>query len=60
MFSENIFGGVNFKLISEQIPNVAARGIAIDAGIQYHTGKNDQMHLGITLKNWGPKNGLSR
>lgn len=65
MFSENIFGGVNVKLISEQIPNVAARGVAIDAGIQYHTGKHDQMHLGITLKNWGPKmvyqgDGLSR
>lgn len=65
MFSENIFGGVNIKLISEQIPNVTAKGIAIDAGIQYHTGKNDQMHLGISLKNWGPKmsyqgDGLSR
>lgn len=65
MFSENIFGGINIKLISEQIPNVSAKGIAIDAGIQYHTGKNDQMHLGIALKNWGPKmsyqgDGLSR
>ncbi|MDZ4666194.1 MAG: PorV/PorQ family protein [Bacteroidota bacterium] len=55
MFSENIFGGINVKLISEQIPNVSAKGIAVDAGIQYHTGKYDQMHLGITLKNWGPK-----
>lgn len=65
MFSENIFGGVNFKLISEGINNVSARGIAIDAGIQYHTGKYDQIHLGVTLKNWGPKmsyqgDGLSR
>ncbi len=65
MFSENIFGGFNVKLVSEQIPNVVARGIAIDAGIQYHTGKYDQMHLGIALKNWGPKmafqgDGLSR
>jgi len=65
MFSENIYGGVNVKIISEQIPNVSARGVAIDAGIQYHTGKYDQMHLGITLKNWGPKmsyqgDGLSR
>lgn len=65
MFSENIYGGINVKIISEQIPNVSARGVAIDAGIQYHTGKYDQMHLGITLKNWGPKmsyqgDGLSR
>jgi hypothetical protein len=55
MFSDNIYGGVNFKILSEQIPNASARGIAIDAGIQYHTGKYDQIHFGIALKNWGPK-----
>jgi hypothetical protein len=65
MFSDNIYGGFNVKLLSEQIPNAAARGIAIDAGIQYHAGKNDQIHIGIALKNWGPKmyyagDGLSR
>jgi hypothetical protein len=65
MFSDNIYGGINFKIISEQIPNVAARGMAIDAGIQYHSGKYDQIHIGIALKNWGPKmryvgDGLSR
>ncbi|MCC6369450.1 MAG: PorV/PorQ family protein [Bacteroidia bacterium] len=65
MFSDNIYGGVNFKLVSEQIPNASARGMAIDAGIQYHTGKYDQIHIGIALKNWGPKmhyvgDGLSR
>ena|SRR6218665_2876380 len=65
MFSDNIYGGFNIKLLSEQIPNVSARGIAIDAGIQYHTGKYDQIHIGIALRNWGPKmryqgDGLSR
>ncbi|HQQ93342.1 MAG TPA: PorV/PorQ family protein [Bacteroidia bacterium] len=55
MFSDNIYGGINVKLISEQIPNVNARGIALDAGIQYHTGKYDNIHVGIALKNWGPK-----
>lgn len=65
MFSDNIYGGINFKLISEQIPNASCNGIAIDAGIQYHTGKDDQIHFGISLKNWGPKmsyvgDGLSR
>jgi hypothetical protein len=54
-FSDNIYGGINFKIISEQISNVSARGIAIDAGIQYHTGKYDQIHFGIALKNVGPK-----
>jgi hypothetical protein len=65
MFSDNIYGGINVKLLSEQIPNAAARGMAIDAGIQYHTGKYDQIHFGIALRNWGPKmryvgDGLSR
>lgn len=65
MFSDNIYGGINFKIINEQIPNASARGIAIDAGIQYHTGKYNQIHVGIALKNWGPKmhyagDGLSR
>jgi hypothetical protein len=65
MFSDNIYGGINVKVINEQIPNVAAHGIAFDAGIQYHTGKYDQIHIGIALKNWGPKmtyrgDGLSR
>lgn len=65
MFSDNIYGGINVKLISEQIPNLNARGIALDAGIQYHTGKYDQIHIGIALRNWGPKmryqgDGLSR
>jgi hypothetical protein len=65
MFSDNIYGGINFKIINEQIPNVAARGMAIDAGIQYHSGKYDQIHIGIALRNWGPKmryvgDGLSR
>jgi hypothetical protein len=65
MFSDNIYGGVNVKIINEQIPNLAARGVAVDAGIQYHTGKYDHIHIGIALKNWGPKmryagDGLSR
>ncbi len=65
MFSDNIYGGINVKVISEQIPNASARGVAIDAGIQYHTGKYNNVHIGIALKNWGPKmhyagDGLSR
>lgn len=54
-FSDNIYGGINVKVISEQISNVSARGVAIDAGIQYQTGKYDQIHFGISLKNLGPK-----
>lgn len=54
-FSDNIFGGVTVRVISEGIDNVKAQGVSIDAGIQYHTGKYDQIHLGVALKNVGPK-----
>jgi hypothetical protein len=54
-FSESIFGGINIKAISEGIPNLRANGFALDAGIQYHTGKNENIHIGIALRNWGPK-----
>jgi hypothetical protein len=54
-FSDNIYGGVTVRVVSEGIDNVKAQGVAIDAGIQYHTGKYDQIHLGVALKNVGPK-----
>ncbi|MES2763341.1 MAG: PorV/PorQ family protein [Bacteroidota bacterium] len=54
-FSDNIFGGITVRVISEGIDNVKAQGVSIDAGIQYHTGKYDHMHLGVALKNVGPK-----
>jgi len=34
---------------------VKAQGVSIDAGIQYHTGKYENIHLGVGLKNVGPK-----
>lgn len=54
-FSDNIYGGITVRVLSEGIDNVKAQGVAIDAGIQYHTGKYDQLHLGVALKNVGPK-----
>ncbi|RCL71483.1 MAG: hypothetical protein DBW72_07055 [Flavobacteriales bacterium] len=53
-FSSSISGGINFKVISENISNLKANGIAIDAGIRYVTGEEDQLKFGITLKNVGP------
>lgn len=53
-FSNSIFGGFNFKVISESISDVGAQGIAIDAGIQYVTGDKENIHFGISLKNVGP------
>ena len=53
-FSSSIYGGINFKVISENISNLKANGIAIDAGIRYVTGENDNIKFAISLKNVGP------
>jgi len=54
-FSDNIYGGINVKVISEAVSNVHAFGVAIDAGIQYLAGDQKQIHFGIALKNVGPR-----
>ncbi len=59
IFSNSIYGGVTVKLVSEQISNLAAQGIALDAGIQYVTGKKDNLKFGISLKNVGPRMSFS-
>jgi hypothetical protein len=56
IFSNSIYGGMTVKIISESISNVTASGIALDAGIQYVTGTNedrDNVKFGISLKNVG-------
>lgn len=53
-FSNSIYGGVNFKVVSESISDLRGTGVAIDAGIRYVTGEEDQMKFGIALKNIGP------
>ncbi|MGY8955228.1 MAG: PorV/PorQ family protein, partial [Flavobacteriales bacterium] len=55
IFSNNIYGGMTVKMISEQISNLGANGIALDAGIQYVTGVKDNFKFGISLKNVGPR-----
>lgn len=53
-FTTTISGGINFKVISESISNLKANGVAIDAGIRYVTGEQEQIKFGIALKNVGP------
>lgn len=55
IFSNSIYGGATVKIISEQISNVGASGVALDAGIQYVTGSKDNLKFGISLKNIGPR-----
>lgn len=54
-FSNSIYAGALVKIISESIADASAVGFAIDAGIQYVTGVDEQISFGIALKNWGPK-----
>jgi hypothetical protein len=53
-FSASISGGINFKVVSESISNLRSTGMAIDAGIRYVTGEQEQIKFGISLKNIGP------
>ncbi|PKP03205.1 MAG: DUF3308 domain-containing protein [Bacteroidetes bacterium HGW-Bacteroidetes-6] len=53
-FSNSIYGGIALKIISESIADNRAQGVAIDAGIQYLTGDNENIHFGIALRNIGP------
>jgi hypothetical protein len=59
IFSNSIYGGFTIKMISEQISNVGANGVALDAGIQYVTGTKDNLKFGISLKNVGPRMSFS-
>lgn len=52
-FTRSVHGGVNVKIVTESTDNVSATGVAIDAGIQYVTGANDELKFGISLKNIG-------
>ncbi len=53
-FSNSIYAGLNVKVINESIANLSANGFALDAGVRYVTGEQDQVKFGITLKNVGP------
>jgi len=58
-FSNSIYGGFTIKMISEQISNLSASGVAFDAGIQYITGAKENLKFGISLKNVGPRMSFS-
>ena len=49
-FSSSIYGGINFKVVTESIYNLKSNGIALDAGIRYVTGEQNQIKFGIALR----------
>jgi hypothetical protein len=53
MYDNKISVGILFRAISESISTVSAFGFAIDAGVQYVTGPQENFKLGISLRNTG-------
>lgn len=52
-YANKISVGFLFRGVSESLPNISAFGFALDAGVQYVTGENDNFRLGISLRNIG-------
>lgn len=52
-FENKVSVGILLRLVSESITDVNAFGFAIDAGVQYVTGENDNFKFGISLRNVG-------
>ncbi len=53
MFENKVSVGVTFRFVSESISDVAASSFAIDAGVQYVSGPQDNFKIGISLRNVG-------
>jgi hypothetical protein len=51
---DRIYVGATVKLIHESIPDAAASGIAVDAGVQYRD-RSGNFSLGVALRNVGPQ-----
>lgn len=52
-FTTTIRGGAVIRIINESTTNVNAGALAIDAGFQYVTGKQENIKLGVALRNIG-------
>jgi outer membrane protein OmpA-like peptidoglycan-associated protein len=48
-----ITGGLNLRLVNETVDQVSATGIGFDLGLQYTTGKKENLHIGLSLRNVG-------
>ena len=54
-FENKVSVGVLFRGVSEAIQDVSSFGFAIDAGVQYVTGPQDNFKFGIALRNVGSR-----
>lgn len=53
IFENKVSVGLTVRLISESTADLSASGIALDAGVQYVTGPEDNFRFGISLRNVG-------
>lgn len=54
-FSNRISVGATFRVVSEGIADVSAMAFAVDAGVQYVTGEQENFKFGIALRNVGSR-----
>jgi outer membrane protein OmpA-like peptidoglycan-associated protein len=52
-FGRGIYGGVTIRFLNQGLENISASGFSVDAGLQYTTGKKENFHLGVALRNLG-------
>lgn len=55
LFDNKVSVGVTAKFVNEAVANARASAFAVDAGVQYVTGPNDNFKFGISLRNVGSK-----
>ncbi len=55
LFLNKVSVGITAKIVSESVTNVSAKAFALDAGVQYVTGEDDNFKFGISLRNVGNK-----
>ncbi len=53
MFENKVSVGVTLRAVSESTSDLNANGFAVDAGVQYVSGDNDEFKFGISLRNVG-------
>lgn len=53
IFENKVSVGVLVRAVNERIADLSASTFAVDAGVQYVTGENDNFKLGISLRNVG-------
>jgi len=59
VFENKVSVGVTLRGISESTADVSAFGFAVDAGVQYVTGEDDNFKFGIALRNVGSRMAFS-